>query len=204
MKLLLATTNAHKVREILEIWGEIPFEVLTLKDFSHLASVEEDGLTFKDNALKKAREISAQTGLLTVSDDSGLEVEGLNGRPGVYSARYAGVGADDQKNLEKVLEEIKVFPPEDPGRRACFRCVAAVVSPHGAEHTFEGKIEGIVVDRPAGEKGFGYDPLFWVNHFGKTLAQVDAIEKNAVSHRGEAFRQVKEFLLKNLSLLDPS
>jgi len=195
MKILLATRNRHKVEEILKIWGKLPFEVLTLDSYPHLPPVEEDGSTFEENALKKAREVSQQTRLVTVSDDSGIEVDGLGGKPGVYSARYAGDGATDLQNNKKLLEELKGIPLDSPKRNARFRCVAALVDPLDFEITVEGVVEGRILGTPKGKHGFGYDPLFLVPSKGMTTAEMSSEEKNAISHRSEAFRKLKEVLV---------
>jgi XTP/dITP diphosphohydrolase len=199
MRILLATRNRHKVEEILKIWGEVPFEILTLDSFPHLPPVIEDGTTFEENALKKAREVSRQTQLLTVSDDSGIEVDGLGGQPGVFSARYAGVGASDRENNEKLLAELKEVPLDSPKRKARFRCVAALVDPVGFETTVEGVIEGQILTAARGEGGFGYDPLFFVSSKGLTTAEMSSEEKNAISHRSLAFRKIKEILISRFN-----
>ena len=194
MRILLATQNQHKVAEILKIWGEILFEVLTLEAFPGLAAVVEDGTTFTENALKKAREVARQTKLITVSDDSGIEVDGLEGRPGVFSARYAGEGATDRENNEKLIQDLKGFSADSPNRKAHFRCVAALVDPKGFETTVEGVVEGRIIEVPRGKNGFGYDPLFLIPSEGRTTAELSFKEKNAISHRAKAFQKMKEIL----------
>lgn len=196
MKILLATRNRHKVGEILKIWGDLPFEVLTLESFPKLPEVIEDGLTFTENALKKAREVARHTQLITVSDDSGIEVDGLGGRPGVFSARYAGENATDHQNNEKLLEELREIPPDSPKRNARFRCVAALVDLQEGEVTVEGVVEGRILTAPRGTQGFGYDPLFFVPSKGVTSAEMSPDEKNALSHRFQAFYKVKQVLLE--------
>jgi len=199
MKLILATSNRHKVDEILKIWGTVPFEVLTLEDYPDLPPVVEDGNTFRENALKKAREVARKTGLITVSDDSGIEVDGLGGRPGIHSARYAGAGARDEDNNQKLIRELQGIPMDSPKRRGRFRCVAALADPLGFETTVEGVIEGEILDSPKGENGFGYDPLFLVPIKGKTTAELTPPEKNAISHRAQAFRKIKEIILERIA-----
>jgi len=198
MKVLLATSNRHKVSEILQIWGDVPFEILTLNDFPEFPPVVEDGHTFEANSLKKAREAARFSGLISVSDDSGIEVDALNGRPGVHSARFAGSGATDEDNNLKLLQELKTIPLDSPLRKARFRCVAALVSPRGDETIVNGVVEGRVIDSPRGSHGFGYDPLFFVPEKGKTTAEMTSIEKHAISHRAKAFRKLKEILLQIL------
>ncbi|MFO1518376.1 MAG: XTP/dITP diphosphatase [bacterium] len=194
-KLILATKNAHKVKEILKIWGEMPFEVLTLESFPHLPAVVEDGKTFAENALKKAREICRETNLLTVSDDSGIEADALNGAPGIYSARYAGEGASDSENNEKLVKALAHLPADSPLRTGRFRCVAALVAPGGFEAVVEGVVEGRILESLHGKNGFGYDPLFFIPELGKTTADMSLEEKNTLSHRSQAFRKMKEILL---------
>jgi XTP/dITP diphosphohydrolase len=153
----------------------------------------EDGETFLENARKKALHYAAFTGLLTLADDSGLAVDALAGLPGVYSARYAhGEGSSDEENLNKVLKEISKIP--DAQRQARFICAAAVAAPEKVIFETEQSVEGEITMEPAGEGGFGYDPIFYYPPFGKTLAQVSAEEKHAVSHRGKAMREVAAFL----------
>jgi XTP/dITP diphosphohydrolase len=195
MKVVLATQNRHKVKEILEIWGEVPFQVLTLDRFPEIGTIKEEKKTFRENALKKAREVARRTHLLTVSDDSGLEVDALKGAPGVFSARYAGGGATDRDNNEKLLRELRGVSLDSPGRKARFRCVAAIVGPEGFETTVEGSVEGRIIDEPRGRNGFGYDPLFLVPEEGRTTAEMSPQEKHTLSHRAQAFRRVREILI---------
>jgi len=195
MKIVLATQNQHKVREILQIWGEVPFEVLSLMDFPDFPGVVEDGKSFQENSLKKAREVCAYTGLIAIADDSGIEVDGLGGAPGIYSARFAGEKATDAQNNQKLLESLGAYPPGDSARKARFRCVASLVTPQGHEGTYEGALEGEILAELRGAKGFGYDPLFFLPDRGLTTAELSLEEKNAISHRGKAFRRVKSALL---------
>lgn len=195
MKIVLATQNQHKVKEILQIWGEVPFEVLSLADFPDFPGVIEDGESFEENSLKKAREVSRWTGLISVADDSGIEVDGLNGAPGIYSARFAGEKATDAQNNQKLLELLSAYLPGDPARKARFRCVASIVTPQGHEGACEGAVEGEILAELRGAKGFGYDPLFFLPDRGLTTAELSLEEKNAISHRGKAFRKAKDVLL---------
>ncbi len=196
MKIVLATQNQHKVKEILKIWGETPFEILTLKDFPDFPATLEDGKTFEENSLKKAREVCSFTGLIAVADDSGIEVDGLSGAPGIYSARFAGENATDAENNQKLLELLKDYPAGHPARKARFRCVASIVTPEGKEWTSEGVVEGEVLKDLRGMEGFGYDPLFLLPERGITTAELSLEEKNLISHRGKAFRMIQDILIK--------
>lgn len=196
MQIVLATQNLHKIREILEIWGEVPFEVLTLKDFPNFPNVIEDGKTYAENSLKKAREICQFTGLTAVADDSGIEVAALDGGPGLYSARFAGESATDAERNQHLLNLLKDYPRAHSARKACFRCVASIVTPEGAEYVAEGSVDGEILDHWEGQQGFGYDPIFYLPERGVTTAQLSLEEKNLISHRGKAFRRIQEVLLK--------
>jgi XTP/dITP diphosphohydrolase len=189
MRLLLATTNQGKIKELRKILGDEGFELIGLGDWA--TEVEETGQTFVENALLKARYFHQVSGLPTIADDSGLEVEALNGQPGVYSARYAGIGASDVDRIIKLLDEIRNVPDEE--RQARFVCVAAVVW-QGGERTFSGEAHGQLLRELRGDNGFGYDPIFFYPPSGKTFAELDDEEKAAVSHRGQAFRQLAKWL----------
>jgi len=191
-RVVLATRNRDKLREIARLLDPERFKLLTLDDFDDFPEVEEDGATLEENALKKAREVAAATGLLTVADDTGLEVDALGGRPGVYSSRYAGENATYADNVQKLLRELQGVPREK--RAARFRCVAAIVDGE-REVTAEGVCEGVILEEPRGEGGFGYDPVFFVPEVGKTFAEMSTEEKNAISHRGKAFRKAAEILM---------
>jgi XTP/dITP diphosphohydrolase len=156
--------------------------------------VVEDGATFAENALKKGMAAARATGLPVIADDSGLEVDLLGGRPGVRSARYAGEDATDSANNERLIGEIAGFP--EGGRTAAFRCVVALCLPDGSCHTFTGSLEGLILKEPRGSGGFGYDPLFLIPEYGKTLAELPMEVKNAISHRGKALAALKEYLGK--------
>ncbi len=196
MKIVLATQNKHKIKEILQIWGKVPFEVLTLESFPDFSAVIEDGKSFEENSLKKARELSLYSGLIAVADDSGIEVDGLNAAPGIYSARYAGERATDEENNQKLLDSLKEFPEGHPGRKAHFRCVASIVTPKGQEFVFKGSVDGQVLSAYRGGHGFGYDPIFFLADKGRTTAELSSEEKNLLSHRGKAFRPLKNKLLE--------
>lgn len=192
MKLLLATKNQGKIKEINRLLKGLPIEVLTLDDFPGVSLPKEDRSTFKGNALKKARFVAGKTGLAAISDDSGLCVDALGGRPGVNSARYAGDNATDEKNREKLLLEMKDVP--EGKRTASFVCVIALVLPSGKEKTFEGRLNGVIAAKPKGRGGFGYDPVFFLPGKDKTLAELGPEEKNLLSHRGAALRKLKKDL----------
>ncbi len=197
MEIVLASSNTHKVQEILEIWGPVPLRILTLKDFPSLKPIDETGKTFEENALIKARALFEYTGLGTIADDSGLEVDALAGEPGIYSARYAGEPSNDQANLEKVVRNLWALNPHQWGDYAArFICVAAWISPEGIEKTFRGAIEGKIISTSRGAHGFGYDPIFYVPQLGKTTAELTPLEKNAISHRSKAFLALKSYLFK--------
>jgi XTP/dITP diphosphohydrolase len=166
--------------------------ILSLNDSSNVPEIEEDGKTFTENALKKARFYSAYFDQLTLADDSGLEVETLQGMPGIHSARYAGERASSQKNNRKLLMEMEGMPTSKRGAR--FRCVMALVSPCGKEAVTEGVCRGRLGFKEVGKRGFGYDPLFILPHYGKTMAQLSIEEKNRISHRGKALRKMRKLL----------
>ncbi len=193
MDIVLATRNIHKINEIKEILKDISVTILTLNSFSDIPQVIEDGETFLENALKKSTTISKLTNRITIADDSGLEVNFLGGRPGVYSARYAGRGVSDEDNNCKLLKELKGVPWQ--ARKAAFKCVISLSIPCGTNHSVEGKCRGIIGLEPKGERGFGYDPLFFFPELQKTFAELNPILKNRISHRAKALRQLKPLLL---------
>ncbi len=176
---------------------ETDLRVLSLNDFSDVPDVKEDGKSFEENALKKARFFSNFFGKAAVADDSGLEVDALAGLPGIYSARYAGEKASDRDNNRKLLQEMKVVPVAR--RNARFRCVIALVLPGGDEKVVEGKCRGKIGLKEAGRRGFGYDPLFFLPKYGKTMAQLSIQEKNRISHRGKALRKLKKAMSEIIS-----
>ena len=196
MKLVIATKNNNKIREIRDRFESFPeIELLSLMDFSDPPDVVEDGSTFMENALKKARQITAFTGLPSLADDSGLEIDALGGEPGVHSARYARGNATDKDRNHLVLDKLRDVPEEERGAR--FVCVIALSLPHKTEYTVRGECEGIISFKMLGEEGFGYDPIFYLPDFGKTMAQLTLSEKNRISHRGRALEQI-EIRLKNI------
>ena len=188
-KIILASNNIKKIKEIKEILKGCPYEVYSLKDMDINIEVEEDGLTFEENAKKKAMEIN----FIVLSDDSGLEVDCLNGAPGVYSARYAGEHGNDYNNNIKLLEEMKSFKGNE--RSARFVCVIAVVFEDGNVKTVRGEVEGTIIQEIKTEGGFGYDPLFFYKGFNKTFGEATPEEKNTISHRGNALKKLKEILI---------
>ncbi len=186
--LVLATTNKNKVKEFQEIVGDFPIEIKSVADFGPIPECIEDGETFDDNAYKKALHTAKILGLPAIADDSGLEVEALNGAPGVYSARYAGESATDEDNCNKLLQELK----GETNRKAAFKCVLSIAVPSGPALTYEGSCEGVILEEKRGESGFGYDPLFLFEPFNKTFAECSSEEKNKVSHRGKALAELSE------------
>lgn len=192
MELFLATRNEGKIREIEELLQGCEISLTSLKDYPDAPEVAENGEVYRDNALKKARFFTGWTGKLTVADDSGLEVDYLQGRPGVFSARYAGKGRDDRENSRKLLRELKGIPREKRG--AVFRCVMVLVAPWGDEEVVEGECRGQIGFEERGEGGFGYDPIFVIPRYGKTVAELSIAEKNRLSHRGKALRKLKKIL----------
>jgi XTP/dITP diphosphohydrolase len=194
MKLVFATRNRGKLRELHQLLAIDGLQILALDDLPGAPEVEEDGETFADNAAKKAREVARATGLPALADDSGLEVDALDGAPGVRSARYAGDDASDAERYRLLLRSLQGVPPGRRGAR--FRCVVAFADPATPEHVElrEGACEGRIADAPRGDGGFGYDPVFLVPDLGRTFAEIPAEQKNQLSHRGQAMRRMAEFL----------
>lgn len=188
-RIVLATRNRGKLVELRRILDGLDVELVSMDELG-LSSPEETGRTFADNALLKARTAATATDLPALADDSGLEVDALEGAPGVDSAVYAGVHGDDEANLRRLVEEIREVPPSR--RTARFVCIAALVAPDGREWTRRGVMEGHVTDEPRGEGGFGYDPMFIATGEERTNAELTAAEKDARSHRGAAFRAIRE------------
>jgi len=193
-KIVLATHNQHKVKEIMAIFTDIPIQIETLDKFPGAPEVVEDGKTLEENAQKKAYQIAKFTNQISLADDSGLEVEFLDGMPGVISARYAGVGCTFADNNNKLLKAMKGVPTEH--RKARFRCVMALAVPEGATQTVEGALDGYITERSRGEEGFGYDPVFLVPEQGKTLAELGPHLKNSLSHRFMALQAMRPIILK--------
>lgn len=191
-KLLIATHNPGKIREYQTLLADLPLLVTSLRAEGIVDDVEETGETFAANARLKARAYAHQSGLWTWADDSGLEVDALDGRPGVYSARYAGPSATDRDRYQKVLAELQQYP-ERP-RSARFWCVVAIASPDDEIFTTEASVEGEIITAARGEHGFGYDPIFYLPDLGKTMAELPAEIKNQISHRGKAATAAKALL----------
>jgi XTP/dITP diphosphohydrolase len=191
-ELVLATRNRHKGAELAQLLGDLPIRIHTMEEFPEVPDVDEDGDTCEANAIKKARAVSQATGLLAVADDTGLEVDALGGRPGVYAARYAGLQATYEDNWRKLLGEMAGVPRDR--RTARFVTVAAVALPSQRVEVATGRLEGLITEEPAGARGFGYDPVFYVPELGKTLAELSSEEKNRISHRAKAFAQVRDLL----------
>jgi XTP/dITP diphosphohydrolase len=192
LEIIVATGNRGKLREIRSALKGLGFQIRGLMDFANVPEVDEDGESFAENGLKKARFYSQFFGKLTIADDSGLEVDALGGTPGIYSARYAGIRASDQENRKKLLKELEGVPISRRG--AGFKCVMAMVSPDGREALTEGSCRGRIGFKEIGKKGFGYDPIFILTRHGKTMAQLSLEEKDRVSHRGKALRKLRKLL----------
>ena len=192
--LVVATRNKKKLKEIRELLSDMDFNVLSVSDFPDVPEVEEDRDTFEANAQKKAAEVAQKTGKLTLADDSGLEIDHLDGRPGIHSARFAGEDATDDDRNQKVLRLLEGVSESE--RSARFKCAVAVVSPDGHAEVVLGTREGEIALKPRGSAGFGYDPLFIVPEYGKTYAELGQEKKNQISHRANALRKAKEVLRK--------
>ena len=197
-KLLIATTNQGKVREYKNLLKDVSFDLVSLTDEGITTVVEETGTTFKENAGLKAETIAAESRLLTLADDSGIEVDALAGEPGVMSARYAGDDATDAERVDYLLSKMKDVPE---GRRtARFRCVIALAEPEGKTEYFTGECEGIVPFKPAGQLGFGYDPVLYIPELGKTIAELGPEIKNRISHRAKATEKVRQALIDRYTI----
>mgnify|MGYP005838338991 CR=1 FL=1 len=196
VRLLVATRNRGKLREYQALLADLPVEWATLQDVGLDLEVAETGATFAENARLKATAYAQASGLLTLADDSGLEVDALEGAPGVHSARYAGAGATDADRCRKLLAALGDTPPER--RTARFRCVVAIAAPDGVVHTAEGVCEGRIAFAPRGENGFGYDPIFILAGRNLTMAQLSTAEKNVISHRGRALAAARPILARLL------
>jgi XTP/dITP diphosphohydrolase len=195
-ELLIATKNKGKVREITDLLKDCDIRVLSLADFPNAPDVVEDALTFRANALKKAVEMALFTGKLTMGEDSGLEVDALNGRPGVHSARYSGEGATDEKNNAKLLVELTGVPLER--RVARYRSAIVLADKTGILEIVEDSCEGLIATEPRGTNGFGYDPLFYIPQHQKTFGELPLDVKQGMSHRGKALRRILRVLPKYL------
>ncbi len=197
MELVFASNNAHKLAEVRKIWADLPLRIYGLSELGLELNIVEDGQSFKENALIKARAAATHSVRPALADDSGLEVDALEGAPGIRSARFAGEQADDKQNNQLLLERLKGVPYEK--RSARFRCVLALVTLGGEEYCWEGVCEGVIGFEEQGETGFGYDPLFIIPAYQQTLAQLGPAIKNRISHRARALEQAHPFLLNWLS-----
>lgn len=201
-KLVLATRNQGKITEFRRILDDLApgqIELIGVDQFPDLVDVDETGSSFEENSLLKARYTSQATGLPAIADDSGLCVDALNGDPGIFSARWAGVHGDDQANLEKVLDQLKDVP--DNLRSAHFMCVASLVLPDGRQQTAQGRFEGQILRAPIGANGFGYDPIFQPQGLNISSAQMSAEEKDLMSHRGKSLRSIAPHVIQMLASL---
>lgn len=196
-RLVLATRNKNKVRELGVLLADLGVEVVSLDAYPGLPEIPEEGATFTENAVFKAAQVSRLTGEVALADDSGLEVDALDGRPGVYSARFAGEPASDKANNTKLIAMLEAVPPAQ--RTARFRCVMALAVPGGEVRTAEGVSEGLIIPEPRGENGFGYDPLFYVPEYDRTFAELPLDVKNRISHRGRALAKVKTLVREALA-----
>ena len=196
--LVIATRNKGKTEEIKSLLKSYPVEIKNLDDFGPIPEVVEDGDTFDDNAYKKASFTAKVLGYPALSDDSGLVVEALDGRPGVHSARYCGEEASDEERSLKILEEMTGVE----NRTAAFECVISIAVPTGPALTYEGRCEGVITEKAAGENGFGYDPIFFYPPLKKTFAEMTREEKNQVSHRGKALKEVGDEFEKVMTWLE--
>lgn len=195
-RFIAATRNQGKLKEIREILAPLPLKVVSMDEAGAGKEIEENGCTFEENALIKARAIHAVTGGFVMADDSGLEVDWLNGAPGIYSARFGGEGVTDAERNRKLLELMAEVPTEK--RAARFVCAIAVMLPDGNYFTVRGTCEGRIHQETAGENGFGYDPLFFLPEYNRTMAQLPSDEKNRISHRARALQKMLEILREKL------
>ena len=192
--LVIATGNPGKVLEIKDLLNGFPIQIKSLEDFGPIPEVEEDGLTFEENAYKKASFTAKILGIPALADDSGLMVDALGGEPGVLSARYAGPDASDEQRVAKLLKEMQ----GQTNRKAAFECVLSIAVPSGPALTYEARCEGLIAEAPAGRKGFGYDPIFFYPPLDKTFGQMTLSEKSVVSHRGKALSELRSEMDKVL------
>lgn len=189
---IIATHNPGKVKEFKEILEPKGYDVKSLAEIGYTEEIEETGHTFEENAILKAEAVAKAVNKMVIADDSGLSIDNLGGRPGVYSARYAGEQKDDQANIDKVLGELKGIEKEQ--RTARFRCALAVSNPGEETKTVEGHVEGYIAEEPRGEYGFGYDPIFIVKDKDQTMAELTSDEKNKISHRADALKKLSKLL----------
>jgi XTP/dITP diphosphohydrolase len=189
-EVILASRNAGKIKEFKILLRGLVRNVSSLRDLASVSDIVEDGATYSENALKKARHISILTDKICLADDSGLEVEALEGKPGIFSSRFAGDRSSDEENIAKLLSKLV----NKPNRNALFVCNLALVFPDGREAIAEGKCQGLILNKPRGVGGFGYDPVFFLSDLNKTMAELTLDEKNQISHRARAVRELKKLL----------
>ena len=192
IEVVIATRNAGKLREIQEILAPLGLKVLSLSDFPEIPEILEDGQTFEENAVKKAAAVASQTRRVAIADDSGLAVDALQGRPGVFSSRYAGENATDADRYRKLLKEMAGVPEGQRG--AAFICAVAIASPSGKVEVVKGERRGEIALAPKGSHGFGYDPVFYFPEAGKTMAELEPEAKNRISHRAQALEKLNQVL----------
>lgn len=195
--IVLASRNPKKIKELKALLADLPVRVLSLDDFCGVPEVEETGQTFAENAEIKAKTVAQATGLISVADDSGLEVDALGGQPGVYSNRFAGPDATDRDKYMRILELLQGV--SDDNRTARFHAAVAVATPEGETVVVEGTCEGRIARKPRGEGGFGYDPIFYLPEFGRTMAELPPDVKNQISHRAKAMHAAKNVIRRLLS-----
>jgi XTP/dITP diphosphohydrolase len=196
--LVIATHNQGKIAEIDSILKSFPLQAKNLNDFGPIPPVQEDGETFDENAYKKASFTAKVLGFPALADDSGLMIEALEGAPGVHSARYAGEGATDEQKCQKILDQMQ----GKTNRQAVFQCVISIAMPTGPALTYEGQCKGLITEKPSGFNGFGYDPIFYFPPLKKTFAELSREEKNRVSHRGKALKELRDEFEKVLIWID--
>ena len=194
--LVLATTNPHKAEEIASILGGLSIPLKTLKDFPPLPTVEETGTTYEENAELKSRAVAAALNFPAIADDSGIEIDAMDGKPGIYSSRFMGEETPYAEKNRRILETLKDAPGGKRGAR--FVCAAALTLPDGETFVVRGEVSGTIPREAGGQKGFGYDPIFFLPEFGKTMAEISTEEKNRISHRALAFRKLSKILLEKL------
>ncbi|TMU85740.1 XTP/dITP diphosphatase [Bacillus sp. BHET2] len=191
-RVIIATKNSGKAKEFQQMFAPYGYEVQTLLDLLHIEDVEETGETFEENAILKAETVAKELGELVIADDSGLAIDALEGRPGVYSARYAGLEKSDEANMEKVLSELQSV--EESERTARFHCVLAIAGPDMETKTVTGTCEGMILKEKRGSNGFGYDPIFFVPTLQKSMAELTPDEKSQISHRGHALKKLRNII----------
>jgi XTP/dITP diphosphohydrolase len=200
MNLIIATCNQHKVKEIKAIWPDLPLSVLSLAETPYKIKLEETGSSFLENAIQKASRVADQVEGFVLADDSGIEVDALDGQPGVFSARYAGPRATDKQNNEKLLTALEGIPWEK--RMARYHCVIALIDLQKKVYLSEGICEGMIAFKTSGRRGFGYDPIFYLPEYGATMAQLPLKVKNQISHRAKALSKTRILLDRLLLKLD--